>query len=175
MNFEQYFSHFTFHVLHVVDSPFTPPFLQGVNIELLRRYPQMKLNKFITSAILSTLLVIFLMLTGCAMYRDISPGTVKNIPVGEYDTAGTIKTGSAIVAEEKVTILPLNEPAPSPEYTIGQGDVLFINVSGKPEFSSMANTSTYRNWAKFRSLPAAGLTATAIYRCLIWVLFMSAG
>lgn len=110
----------------------------------------MKLNKFITSAILSTLLVIFLMLTGCAMYRDISPGTVKNIPVGEYDTAGTIKTGSAIVAEEKVTILPLNEPAPSPEYTIGQGDVLFINVSGKPEFSSMANTSTYSELGKIQ-------------------------
>jgi polysaccharide export outer membrane protein len=128
-------------------------------------------GKFITSLVLSTLIVIFLMLTGCARYRDISSGTVQKIPVGESTTpvkarpayvwyqgrfqeATTapvgIKASSAIVTEETVTILPLNEPAPLPEYTIDPEDVLFINVSGKPEFSSLTNTTSYSELGKIQ-------------------------
>jgi polysaccharide export outer membrane protein len=97
------------------------------------------------------ILFIALMLTGCAMYRDIFPGTVKKIPIGESNFPAGIKSGSAIVTEETVTVLPLNESAPSPEYTIGPGDVLFINVSGKPEFSSMSSTSTYSELGKVQA------------------------
>ena len=126
----------------------------------------MKRDKLITSQVISLIFIIFLILSGCAMYRDISPGTVKQIPIGtggESDTKGKssivfengrwqtgsiaaksqkeIKSDSSIVAEESVTVLPLNEPAPPQEYTIGAGDVLYINVSDKPEFSSMSTGS----------------------------------
>jgi polysaccharide export outer membrane protein len=129
-------------------------------------------NKPILSTFLFTLFIAFLMLTGCARYRDISPGTVQKIPVGESTIPGGIKArpayvwyqgrfqestapvgikaSSAIVTEETVTILPLNEPAPLPEYTIDPEDVLFINVSGKPEFSSLTNTTSYSELGKIQ-------------------------
>ncbi|MDI6743290.1 MAG: polysaccharide biosynthesis/export family protein [Smithella sp.] len=77
-----------------------------------------------------------LMLAGCAAYRDIAPGTVMQIPIGK-------SAQSPVVAEETVTVLPLDEKTPSPEYTIGPGDILFINVSGKPEFSSLNTTASH--------------------------------
>jgi|GEM_PF-264990 len=89
--------------------------------------------------------------TGCAMYRDVPAGSVNKIPAGNATAASTIKAGSSIVTEETVTVLPLNDPAPSPEYTIGNGDVLFINVSGKPEFSSLSTTSGYTELGKVQS------------------------
>jgi polysaccharide export outer membrane protein len=123
-------------------------------------------SKLIIFTVVFLLSIAFLMLTGCAMYRDISPGTVRQIPVGDavaqsetktnssivfengrWQKRSTvarneIKANSSIVAEETVTILPLEEPAPTQEYVVGSGDVLFINVSGKPEFSSLGTTST---------------------------------
>jgi polysaccharide export outer membrane protein len=96
----------------------------------------MKRDKRISTGNTFLTLGICLMLAGCAAYRDISPGSVKQIPFGKT-------AESAVVAEETVTVLPLDEPAPSPEYTIGPGDILFINVSGKPEFSSLSTTSSY--------------------------------
>jgi polysaccharide export outer membrane protein len=108
-------------------------------------------NKLIIFTVLFLLPITFIMLTGCATYRDMTPGTVKNIPIGESTAASVIKAPSAIVTEETVTVLPLNEHVPSPEYTIGPGDVLFINVSGKPEFSSMATTSNYSELGKVQA------------------------
>lgn len=96
----------------------------------------MKRDKRISTGNTFLTLGICLMLAGCAAYRDISPGSVKQIPFGKA-------AESAVVAEETVTVLPLDEQAPSPEYTIGPGDILFINVSGKPEFSSLSTTSSY--------------------------------
>jgi len=77
---------------------------------------------------------IVLMLAGCARYRDIAPGTVKQIPSS---------SDSAVVSEETVTIPFPDDGTPPAEYVIGPGDVLFVNVSGKPEFSSLNSTSSY--------------------------------
>jgi polysaccharide export outer membrane protein len=102
----------------------------------------MKRDKIITSQVISLIFIIFLMLTGCAMYRDVPAGTVKQIPIGESTASSAIKADSSIVTEETVTVLPLNEPEPQQEYTIGPGDVLYINISDKPEFSSMSSASS---------------------------------
>jgi polysaccharide biosynthesis/export protein len=110
-----------------------------------------KLSNHLNHLIIYFLIFTFLMLTGCVMYREISPGTVKQIPIGESTASSTIKTNSSIIAEETVTVLPLSEPASSPEYTIGAGDVLFINISGKPEFSSLATTSSYSELGKVQA------------------------
>jgi polysaccharide export outer membrane protein len=77
---------------------------------------------------------IVLMLAGCARYRDIAPGTVKQI---------SSSSDSAVVSEETVTIPFPDDGTPPAEYVIGPGDVLFVNVSGKPEFSSLNSTSSY--------------------------------
>lgn len=128
----------------------------------------MKRNKSVTFKVTSLIFIIFLMLAGCATYRDIPAGTVKKIPTGSIAGSETkakgsivfengrwqtrsvvaksqkeIKPESSVVSEETVTILPLEDAAPSPEYIIGDGDILFINVSAKPEFSSLSSTSSY--------------------------------
>jgi len=95
-------------------------------------------TRFIFKAVLLSFFI-FIVLTGCARYRDILPGTVKQIPAGAVDT----KPPGSIIAEETVTIPFPEDAAPSAEYTIGPGDVLFINVSGNPEFSSLNTTSSY--------------------------------
>jgi polysaccharide export outer membrane protein len=77
------------------------------------------------------------------MYRDISPGTVKQIPIQEANTKSAPNANSPIVDEQTVIVLPLEEPPPVPDYIVGPNDVLFINVSGKPEFSSLGAFSTY--------------------------------
>jgi polysaccharide export outer membrane protein len=93
-----------------------------------------------------------LLLTGCSRYRDMPPGTVKEIRGSGFEGVGMtdlqkakpgsgLQTTSPIVEVEIVTILPLAEPPPSPDYIVGPYDVLSVNVSGKPEFSSMASTS----------------------------------
>ena len=95
-------------------------------------------TRFIFKAVLLSFFI-FIVLTGCARYRDILPGTVKQIPAGAVDT----KPPGSVIAEETVTIPFPEDTAPSAEYTIGPGDVLFINVSGNPEFSSLNTTSSY--------------------------------
>jgi len=93
--------------------------------------------------ILGLFLFFLAITTGCARYRDLAPGTVTQIPVKPQTaaTAATPAPASAIVEEEKIYIPPLQDVAPPPEYVIGHGDVLFINISGKPELSSL-NTAT---------------------------------
>jgi polysaccharide export outer membrane protein len=123
----------------------------------------MKRDKLIIFKIISLILTIFLMLTGCATYGDMPTGIVKQIPNGETVTGSETKTNSSIVFEngrwqtrsiagsriktnnpiveqEIVTVLPLAEPAPSPDYIVGPYDVLSINVS-KSDFTSMGSTS----------------------------------
>lgn len=127
----------------------------------------MKRNKSVTFKVTSLIFIIFLMLAGCATYRDIPAGTAKKIPTGATAGSGAkakgslffengrwqtrsvvtksqkeIRPESSVVSEETVTILPMEDAAPSPEYLIGAGDILFINVSGKPEFSSLSSTSS---------------------------------
>ena len=107
----------------------------------------MKHNRLIILKVTFLTFIVFLLINGCAAYRDISPGTSRQIPAGGSET----KAKSSIVSEETVTILPLEDAAPSAEYTIGPGDVLFINVSGKPEFSSLSTSSNYSDLGKIQA------------------------
>jgi len=121
-------------------------------------------NKLIIFTIVFLLPITFLMLTGCAMNRDMSSGTVKQIPIQESNAGSGNKTNSSIVFEngrwqtrsvvaesginahspiveqEIVTVMPLAEPPPPPDYIVGPYDVLSINVS-KPDFSIIGSTS----------------------------------
>lgn len=70
-----------------------------------------------------TCAVIFL--SGCASFTDIPAGTVKDIHT------------SPVVEIQNVAVSPLAPcPIPSPEYHIGAGDSLYVNVQGKPELGS---------------------------------------
>lgn len=80
----------------------------------------------------SKLIKRFLLLTcatlvgGCASYKDLPHGTVKEM-------------GSAILEKETITVPPEPpEQTPSPDYVIGAGDVLYISVAGRPEFTTVA-------------------------------------
>jgi polysaccharide export outer membrane protein len=90
---------------------------------------------------------------GCARYRDMAPGTVQKIPVRVDPAALRASPGdnSPIVEQQRVAVAPLEEPAPSPEYIIGPNDVLYINVSGKPEFSSLTATTSYGNLGNIKT------------------------
>jgi polysaccharide export outer membrane protein len=112
----------------------------------------MKYIKYLIFSTVFLLAVVPLLLTGCARYRDMPPGTVKEIRGSGFEGVGVtdlqkakpgngLKTASPVVEAETVTVLLLAEPPPSPDYIVGPYDVLSINVSGKPEFSSMASPS----------------------------------
>ncbi|UFS69765.1 polysaccharide biosynthesis/export family protein [Geomonas sp. RF6] len=78
----------------------------------------MRLSRFHFFFILS-----ILSLTGCATYKDIAPGTRTPI------------YSSAVVSTEKVTVETLPpEAAPARDYRVGPGDILLIDVNGRPEF-----------------------------------------
>jgi polysaccharide export outer membrane protein len=63
-----------------------------------------------------------LLLGGCATYRDLPAGTVKEV-------------ASPVVERQVVQVAgATEEPQPSADYVIGVNDVLFININGKPEF-----------------------------------------
>jgi polysaccharide export outer membrane protein len=67
-----------------------------------------------------------LLFSGCAPYSTYPPGTVKQInPVVEQQTV-------SLSSEETGTVVMRDE------YFLGPGDILFVNVSGKPEFSTVA-------------------------------------
>jgi protein involved in polysaccharide export with SLBB domain len=73
-----------------------------------------------------------LLLSGCAPYSTYPPGTVKQInPVVEKETVNltSLETGT----------LPMRD-----EYLLGPGDILFVNVSGKPELSTVAGSKGSR-------------------------------
>lgn len=58
-------------------------------------------------------------------------------PVAE-PTHSPVVIGSAVIEQQEITI-PVADVVPPPaDYLVGPGDVLFINVSGKPEFSSLS-------------------------------------
>ena len=70
----------------------------------------------------AALLLVLFSLSGCATYADLSAGTVKEI-------------GSPVVERETVSIPPpAPEAPPSKDYLVGPGDILLVNVAGRPEF-----------------------------------------
>lgn len=65
------------------------------------------------------------LLSGCASYSKLSAGTSLEI------------TGSPVVDRQIIAASAIRVAAePSPEYFIGSGDVLFVNVAGRPELGS---------------------------------------
>jgi polysaccharide export outer membrane protein len=76
--------------------------------------------------VLSSCGLFFLLFSGCAPYSTYPPGTVKQInPVVEQQSV-------SLSSEETGTVVMRDE------YLLGPGDILFVNVSGKPEFSTVA-------------------------------------
>lgn len=66
--------------------------------------------------------------SGCAHYADLSAGTVKAIAT---------EAASPVVEQEQVNLTaPLEQSPPSNDYVVGAGDVLFVQVNGKPELGS---------------------------------------
>jgi polysaccharide biosynthesis/export protein len=79
-------------------------------------------KQFVVGSILSLLLT-FLFLPACTPYRDLPAGTAK-------------LTGSPVVSKEQVSVPTLAaEPIPPKDYLVGPGDVLLIDVNGRPEFT----------------------------------------
>ncbi len=67
-----------------------------------------------------------LVLAGCASYTDLPPGMVKKV-----------ESLSPVVERKVVTVsVPEVSEVPEREYRVGFGDILFINVSGRPELGS---------------------------------------
>jgi polysaccharide export outer membrane protein len=91
----------------------------------------MKRDLFLRLILFSSSLLLFLF-SGCAPYRTYPPGTVKQInPVVEQETVNLASQGTGTV------VMP-------DEYLLGPGDILFVNVSGKPEFSTVAGSKGSR-------------------------------
>lgn len=112
---------------------------------------------------LPPLLLLASLLPGCAAYRDLPAGTVREIQ-------------SPVVAREQVSVtalLPEAEP-PVKDYQVGAGDVLLVNVSGRPEFSiippgsngkvqgSRVDGSGAVHLPLVGAVPVAGLTVTQV-------------
>ena len=127
------------------------------------------------------LVIIIFMLAGCATtgkwengrWKTLSNktepvGTIKDIGVKEITAAPLLKPesasqeGNAIVELQNVTVPPLQETSPSPDYVVGPGDIIMVEILGAPEFSSVMSTAnTYRgsrvDGNGFIQMPTLGL------------------
>lgn len=79
--------------------------------------------------------VLLLLTFGCApTFRDLSAGT--RLAISGDDS-------SPVVEQQSVTVAPLpSETRPDSNYRIGAGDVLYINISGRPELQSVPGTGS---------------------------------
>jgi polysaccharide export outer membrane protein len=78
-------------------------------------------------------LLLGLLVAGCSSFTDLPPGTVSSISSVE----------SAVIERQAVTVAPEPvETVPSGEYRVGPGDVLYINVNGRPEMGSPVLTGS---------------------------------
>jgi polysaccharide biosynthesis/export protein len=86
----------------------------------------------IPDVIRALLLTAVLLLAGCASYSDLPAGT--RLEVVE---------DSPVVVREEVSVPSLEaEQIPSPEYLLGPGDILYVNVNGRPEMGSPVMSSS---------------------------------
>ena len=65
-----------------------------------------------------------LLLTACGRYNDLPPGTSR------------ILEASPVLEQQQVVVEQGTATAPDRDYRLGPGDVLFINVNGRPELGS---------------------------------------
>ena len=83
----------------------------------------MKIPSSVSHRLPFALLLAFFAISGCAPYADLAPGSKREIV-------------SPIVSREEVRVPALPaEPAPPKDYQVGVGDVLLLDVSGRPEFT----------------------------------------
>jgi len=100
-----------------------------------------------------------LVMSGCASYRDLPAGTHQRIEVKP----------EAEVRHEVVELgeAPLRSPLPPQtyDYRVGPNDVLYVNVSGKPEFIGTGGSSQVKGYRVDGRgciyLPIAGKVAVA--------------
>ena len=84
------------------------------------------MSKFLALCARVPALAVIVMLSGCAGYVDLAPGTVKKIEC---------PSGMPVVERQQVTVpSQVPEVPPPADYVIGLNDVLYININGKPEF-----------------------------------------
>lgn len=123
-----------------------------------------------TRIVFSIIALVISIISGCAAYRDLPGGTFHEI-------------GSAVVATEKVSVsVPAPDAAPGKEYLVGPGDVLLVNVSGRPEFTvTSPNTNGKVQGSRVDgagalhlplvgTVPVAGLTLTQVEQKLAGLL-----
>ena len=85
----------------------------------------------ISGLIRSFALAALLLSAGCASYTDLPAGTTREI------------IDSPVIEREIVSVpAKLAVEIPSPQYLVGTGDVLFVNVAGMPELGSPTSTTT---------------------------------
>lgn len=77
--------------------------------------------------------LLIVLLGGCTSYTELTPGSVKDVIDGQKAVLVESQSLSVALGEE--------EFAPSPEYLIGPGDILFVNVHGRPELGSPVTTN----------------------------------
>ncbi len=77
---------------------------------------------------------------GCARNRSLVSGTTEeirgNTKVSPVQIPETVQTGGSVVGVENVTIPPLSESPPSPDYIVGPNDTILVMISGAPEFTA---------------------------------------
>jgi polysaccharide export outer membrane protein len=74
------------------------------------------------------LVLLAMLLGGCARYTELAPGSVKDVSNGE---------ASVLVESQALSVaLGKDEYVPPSEYLIGPGDILFVNIMGRPELGS---------------------------------------
>lgn len=91
------------------------------------------MNRFALQKFLPLLffMAVFTQLCGCVTYTDLPAGSRKAI----------VDQSAAIVERQVVAVPTLAvEPPPSVEYVIGTGDILHININGRPEFAVIPST-----------------------------------
>ena len=123
----------------------------------------MKMQSRLLSKLSLVVPLLFSTIAGCAPYADLAPGSKREIV-------------SPIVSREQVVVPALPaEPPPPKDYQVGVGDVLLVNVSGKPEFNtSIQGTASGKvqgsridgsgalHLPLLGSVPVAGLTVSEV-------------